>query len=265
MGNKDLGNVVLDIVDDALNSMNFDRLNRDISKSVQTVFDELGISATDVHTNYRKKGMHRPTNTKASAHVKEPVKELAVKNPPGDLSGIVCTALGGTFTAIFGLSIFISTVLGIAIDSFATAGTITSVILIPFLIASIAVMVLGIKMHGRAKRFKQYMKIIGSKTFCRIRDLAKGVKKTDAFVVKDLEKMIDKHFFKEAHLDGTQQNLILDNETYQYYLDSERSYQMRKQQEAKAAAEKKEETELDKALREGRDYIRRIQEANAAI
>ena len=240
MENKDLGNIVLDIVDDALNSMNFDRLNKDISKSVQTVFDELNIKTTQVNTNYRRKGMQRPTTTKETvSSTKKQTSQTAMRNPPGDLAGIVCTALGATFTSIFGLSIFVSTVLGIAIDSFATAGTVTSVILIPFLIASIAVLVLGVKMHGRAKRFKQYMKIIGNRTYCRIKDLAKGTKKTDSYVLKDLQNMIDKHFFEDAHLDRAGQNLILDSKTYQQYLDSENAY--RKRLAEAEAAERAEE------------------------
>ncbi len=265
MENKDLGNIVLDIVDDALNSMNFDRLNNDISKSVQTVFDELNIKTTQVHTNYRKKGMQRPTSTSQASPQQVRKQTPKESHPPGDFAGIVCTALGATFTSIFGLSIFVSTVLGIAIDSFATAGTVTSVILIPFLIASIAVLVLGVKMHGRAKRFKQYMKIIGSRTYCRIRELAKGIRKSDSYVLKDLQKMIDKHFFKDAHLDRTGQNLILDTETYQQYLDSENAYRERLARQEQELKDAKEETELTRALREGHEYIRQIQEANDAI
>lgn len=266
MDNKDLGNIVLDIVDDALNSMNFDRLNNDISKSVQTVFDELNIKTTHVNTNYRKKGMQRPTTTKPMESVtKKKETQTAMRNPPGDLAGIVLTALGATFTSIFGLSIFVSTVLGIAIDSFATAGTVTSVILIPFLAASIVALVAGVKIHGRAKRFKQYMKIIGNKTYCRIRDLAKGIKKSDSFVLKDLETMIDKHFFQDAHLDHSGQNLILDSTTYQQYLDSENAYKKRLAEEKELSESAGKDTELAKALKEGQDYIRRIQEANDAI
>ena len=265
MENKDLGNTVLDIVEDALNSMNFDRLNKDISRSVQSVFDELNIKTTQVHTNYRKKGMQRPTTTKEMKPAANKAAQTALRNPPGDLAGIVLTALGATFTTIFGLSIFVSTVLGIAIDSFTTAGTVTSVILIPFLIASIAALTAGVKMHGRAKRFKQYMKIIGGKTYCRIRDLAKGIKKSDSFVLKDLQKMIDKHFFTDAHLDHSGQNLILDSETYQQYLDSENAYRKRLAEEKELRESAGEDTELAQALREGQEYIRRIQEANAAI
>ena len=265
MENKDLGNIVLDIVDDALNSMNFDRLNNDISKSVQTVFDELNIKTTQVHTNYRKKGMQRPTTTKETTPASKKESQAALRNPPGDLAGIVLTALGATFTSIFGISIFVSTVLGIAIDSFATAGTVTSILLIPFLIASIAALVVGVKMHGRAKRFKQYMKIIGSKTYCRIRDLAKGIKKTDSFVLKDLQTMIDKHFFTDAHLDHSGQNLILDSQTYQQYLDSENAYKKRLAEEKELRESAGQDTELSKALKEGKDYIRQIQDANAAI
>ena len=83
MENKDLGNIVLDIVDDALNSMNFDRLNKDISKSVQTVFDELNIKTTQVHTNYRKKGMQRPTSTKEMESAAKKNAQKAMRNPPG--------------------------------------------------------------------------------------------------------------------------------------------------------------------------------------
>ena len=69
--------------------------------------------------------------------------------------------------------------------------------------------------------------------------------------------MIRLGFFPDGHLDDEQTCLMLDYETYQYYLEAKEN--MKKQQEAEEASEE------NAALAEGRRYIRQIREANDAI
>ena len=69
--------------------------------------------------------------------------------------------------------------------------------------------------------------------------------------------MIRLGFFPDGHLDDEQTCLMLDYETYRYYLDAKEN--MRKQQELE------DEFEENSALAEGRRYIRQIREANDAI
>lgn len=93
--------------------------------------------------------------------------------------------------------------------------------------------------------------------FCPVRAAGVLHRADEKIVVKDLKKMIRLGFFPDGHLDDEQTCLMLDYETYQYYLEAKEN--MKKQQEAEEASEE------NAALAEGRRYIRQIREANDAI
>jgi len=267
--NEDL---VKDIVDTAMNSMNFDRLSQNINSTIQSVFEELNIN-TNISDHIRGQGFGGTAQTSTSARMNAAGMKaaaapreipIAVKNPHGSLSGIVFTALGATFTAIFGLSEFVVITLGIALNAFAKAGLITAVILLPFLLLSIFVLVHGIKTNGRIKRFNKYIKQIGQRKYCQISELASVTGKTNKYTAEDLQGMIDRNFFTNAHIDTLKTTLMLDEETYSQYLKSVEQYQQRvMDDDEKENAEGN--SELAQALEEGDRYIRQIHDANEAI
>lgn len=269
--NSNMGEKIQSFVEDAVNSMDFEMLNRNINSSIQSVFEELNIGQPKVryHSGTGSNGTKAVTKNQTTA-VGSP---LYVKNPPGSISGTICTAIGGTFTGIFGFCIVLLASLTAAIPDMALANNIAQATLVPLLIVSMLVLGKGISLRGRAKRFKSYVHVIGRKTYCQIKELAAAVGKSEKFVVKDVQKMIENRFFLNGHMDSGHTCLMLDDKTYQQYLDTQQAYhervlEMRKQQQSDRAvfsSDNISNPELVKAIEEGNRYILQIRRANDAI
>ena len=135
-----------------------------------------------------------------------------VKNPPGTVTGPVCTALGGVFTGIFGLASIVMFAVQSAVPSagLAMAGHITLSVTIPLTIVSAVVMAKGISLVGRVRRFRRYTKLIGERTYCQVKELASAVGKNEKFVVRDIQKLIENRAFTNGHLDAQNTCLMLD-------------------------------------------------------
>ena len=198
-----------------------------------------------------------------------------VKNPPGTVTGPVCTALGGVFTGIFGLASLVMFAVQSAVPSagLAMAGHITLSVTIPLTIVSAVVMAKGISLVGRVRRFRRYTKLIGERTYCQVKELASAVGKNEKFVVRDIQKLIENRAFTNGHLDAQNTCLMLDDVTYRQYLETQEAYRQRslEEQERKQAdrsifaSDGIENPELVRAMEEGSRYIEAIRRANDAI
>ena len=89
-----------------------------------------------------------------------------------------------------------------------------SAILTPFTIGGLAMLAAGTRRLGLAKRYKKYVAVIGEKEYCSLEDLrfASGIQEKK--IVKDLQKMIDKGWFRQGHLDQQQTSLIVTNQAF---------------------------------------------------
>lgn len=126
----------------------------------------------------------------------------------------------------------------------------------------------GISLHGIAARYKQYLATVGNDRFCPVKLLADSVGKKVRFVRKDLKRMIKAGMFPEGQLDKNGDTLILDVDTYhQYMMAQQRMEQHKKEAEPEPdkQAEDKPKSELELAIADGRDYIRRMRLANDLI
>ena len=85
----------------------------------------------------------------------------------------------------------------------------------------------GISTRGRLKRAGLYLKQAGSRLFCDIEELARSIGKSRRFVVRDLQKMIEKGILPEAHIDEQKTCLMLNEETYKQYLSAQQSLKQR--------------------------------------
>lgn len=86
---------------------------------------------------------------------------------------------------------------------------------------------------------------MGAKDFYSIEGLADAVSKKEKFVIKDLKRMISKGWFREGHLDEQETCFMLTDESYQLYLDAQRSWN--------------KERRKRKGLQKSRNYWRMIQ------
>ena len=272
--NTGMGERIQSMVEDAVASMDFEQLNRNITGSIQSVFEELNIQMPQ---GTGQKGS-RASNVRYHYGTEKTGKRAVtryVKNPTGTVTGPVCTALGGVFTGIFGLASIVMFAVQSAVPSagLAMAGHITLSVTIPLTIVSAVVMAKGISLVGRVRRFRRYTKLIGERTYCQVKELASAVGKNEKFVVRDIQKLIENRAFTNGHLDAQNTCLMLDDVTYRQYLETQEAYRQRslEEQERKQAdrsifaSDGIENPELVRAMEEGSRYIEAIRRANDAI
>lgn len=283
-----MGKDILNVVQDAISSGNYQQLNEQVKQVVDSTVDglrgtgktlrsemqnlgedwkqswlEAGRTST---SNFRKSQASSQRSSQRVGNVRQEKQLPAVyaKKLPGQVSGIVLSVTGFTMSAITALS-GIGTGILMAISPSIAAGVVTGVMGV----AAVGGLVMGMIGSGlwkTANRFRQYTKAIGNRAYCTIEELAGKCGRDKKSVVKDLKKMIDKKMFLQGHLDEQETCVIVTDEMYQQYLLVQKQAQEREIQE-KASREQKEKLpeECRKILEEGNECIRYIRKCNDDI
>lgn len=284
----DLGNDIGRRVNDAVNNMNFDQLNRDIRRKVDQAFGGSqnprdgfgGLNGKLYHGDEEEPWEKGPVDFKLYKDPAEPAPATAgvpvATRPPGTAGSIVMMILGYGMTSVFGAIIILLG--GISLVDGAVRGVPAGAIaamagcMVPFLGVGILLAVLGTKRYGLTRRFRRYLTILRERSFCAVEELGKRIGKSARFVAKDLQKMIEKGFFPEGHLDHQKTCFIATNEMYSQYLQARESAAESAREQARQAKERQEYTggDTDEALlrqviAEGEAYIKTIRQANDAI
>ena len=283
-----MGKDILNVVQDAISSGNYQQLNEQVKQVVDSTVDglrgtgktlrsemqnlgedwrqswlEAGRTST---SNFRKSQASSQRSSQRVGNVRQEKQLPAVyaKKLPGQVSGIVLSVTGFTMSAITALS-GIGTGILMAISPSIAAGVVTGVMGV----AAVGGLVMGMIGSGlwkTANRFRQYTKAIGNRAYCTIEELAGKCGRDKKSVVKDLKKMIDKKMFLQGHLDEQETCVIVTDEMYQQYLLVQKQAEEREIQE-KASREQKEKLpeECRKILEEGNECIRYIRKCNDDI
>lgn len=120
----------------------------------------------------------------------------------------------------------------------------------------------------RISRFQAYMEALGEKTMMSFQELAERTGRSPRYVKNDIIDMKERKYFRQAHVSSDEQSLITADETWKRY----RSYE-EYQKEQKAMAEEEENLLREKGMtsagiqivREGEQYLQKIQRLNAEI
>ena len=280
------------IVQNAIDTGDFGRLNRDLGQTLESALGNVAQSMKNAgnmagqyyrnqkqqeepkpygpgngySTNYSYRPFGHYRSPESSRRVKEAREEFAlfVNTGTARAMGILLTTLGTALTIMFGVtaagfliaSIFVQTVaekLGIILGVFGTAA-----------VLSLIMAICGNQLRKKIKRFRAYVKTLNGKPYGSIRDLAKSVRKSEKFVRKDLKKMIQKRMFLEGHLDKQGTCLIASDEVYDQYMKTEENVKELKEKEAKSPKQQLSE-EVKKVIEEGDRYIEEIRRSNDAI
>ena len=287
---SDLGNDICRMVDDAVNSGDFRRLDENIRRTVTDGLENLGDSLRKGMESFT--GENRKQDTSGSWNVGGPSQPAggssrAAGGPSRPAGGFLSqsplfartfgTRAGGVALLAIGCTIaggcLIALLVFLIMHLAGVAGTILTAMtgtLIVILIASAAAALAGKRFLGKAKRFDRYVEALKGRTYCNIEELAAQVGKSRRFVKNDLQKMISSRWFKQGHLDRQGTCLIVSEETYRQYLESERQLELRRKEEQERAKKVQEENEgLSAEVREmmeaGRAYIEKIERSNDAI
>ena len=180
------------------------------------------------------------------------------------LLAVGCTVAGGSLIAI--LIFLIMYFAGLAGTVFSVMAGILAV---AFAAALVAVGT-GKGFLGKAKRFDRYVEALKGRTYCSIEELAAHVGKSQRYVKNDLQKMISSRWFRQGHLDRKETCLIVSEETYRQYQESEKQLELRRKEEQERAKKTREENEglseeVRKMMEAGNAYIEKIKRSNDAI
>ena len=196
----------------------------------------------------------------ASAPPKAPKSELAVPSNqiPGHAAGPLLTVLGAGGMIASGAALlhlflsapFYSTGLAFYFVLLALSSTITA---------------LGTVLRTRVRRYRSYLRELSGAAFCSIRSLAGAVNKSTKYVVRDIKKMIHRGYFPQGHLDEQNTCLMLDDATYNRYKALMEHAKEKERAEQQRQEQMRSNPELESAIREGKQYLTQIREANEAI
>lgn len=200
------------------------------------------------------------------------------------VSGVLFTVFGGIGLGIFTLFLLVTAWLTSIMQMFGTSFFVVAGILLVLIAVSGGMLAKGISLLNRSARLKKYLKIIGKGQFCPIDMLVQESGRDKAFILKDLQKMIQKKALPQAHLDDEKTCLMLTDEIYQQYRYVQQQAKQRQQEEERQRKEREEaqkaamkaqqereaqamakSPELAAAIRQGREMIEQIRRANDRI
>ena len=280
---SNLGRQIQETVQNAVESMNYDRLNQTINQTVNQALDEARIYKEKVRRQYEESQKRQADNLRKQAQANQqsnvyqtnyarPVGKkqinmvLAPKIKKGtgrivagtilsivSVAGIIALLVTKTFLEMIGTASLAEIVLG------------SGVLLIPML-AGIILSATGNHYRKRYRRARKYVEILNGRGFCEIKELAEKSNQSETETRKDLRKMIQKQVFREAYMDKQETCLMINRIAYDYYLQAEESLRQREMEEAKRKEqEEKMSPEILEMIRTGDEYIRTIREANDDI
>lgn len=120
---------------------------------------------------------------------------------------------------------------------------------------------------GRVDRYYRYMKALEDKKYMSLEELSEKVSKNVKTVIKDLEFMMEKKWFKEGHLDYSSNQFMLTDHMYEQYKLLEQGKRIKEQEEQEKQEIQNDpvKRELAKTLEEGKNYIKEIRVLNDVI
>ena len=262
-----LGRNIQEIIDQAVNSQDYRKLNQTITRTVNHAIDVGGEAVRRAVDNAARAA----DNASRAAQVRQ--KPKIIEQPQtlpalyGSTDGKTAVGIvkivGGSLLSCFGFLGFLSTAILAAVTG---ASGVPAVFGLVGFGGGVGLIVGGVQGLERVSRFKKYCKTLGRNTHCSLEKLARSVGKNVKFVRKELVKMIDDGLFLEGHLDKEGANLITSHETYRHYEQSRLALEARKKEEQRLeAAEPAADPRVREVLERGNAFITEIRRCNDTI
>lgn len=268
----DLGKNIQEIIDKAVNSKDFQKLNQAVSQIVERANNASSASAHPGPVSYNPPKYTRvhnyQTGTRSSQTYTKPQSSNlpAVYGSTGNkTAGGILKIVGGGILTCFSTVGLIGTVIASAL--FTGTSLIAPSALLTAACAGGAFLISnGIRNLTHVSRFKTYVKTIGQKTYCTFEQLSRSVQKPEKFVKKELQKMIDEGFFLEGHIDHEESCLITSDETYRHYEQCRaQTEEQQKQQATVEQSSSSVSSEVQEVLDKGEAFLRKIHKCNIDI
>lgn len=186
----------------------------------------------------------------------------------GRVSSVLYTVFGSLGLVGFGITALVLFCVWAGVGFAGGPLKILSIIFSGVALGSIFMLRTGLKQGKFVNRFGIYQSLLGKNKVCEIKRMAEYVNKSESFVIKELQKMMAFHMFRDAHFDEKKTCFMLGDDTYEQYLEAERSFKERQTEQMKKKEEQANKVvneELEKAIAEGRAYIQQLRKANDDI
>ena len=264
-----VGDKVLDLIDSAVDSSNYAKLNETVSKTLQSVIDSGSEAVRKMMENktgedYKKYRYRTPDNFAREARLKRQAREQVEREL---FSSVSDERIKGILLMVAGIAVSVGgsiwLILGGVISSITGAGISASLLPLLFLAAGIGLTVYGNSVMSKADRFKRYIRTIGEKAYAGFEALARSVGKSVDFVRKDVADMLKRGWFRQGHVDESESTLMASDEVYRLYEEAERSRMAREEEERRNNPALS--PEVQEVLDKGNEYLRQIHECNEAI
>jgi len=259
---EDLGKNIEDIVNRAVSSHDYQKLNQTIRQTV----DKVVYNSTE--TVRRTVTANRPVKKAEPVPVQKKDLTVLYGKTNGLTSGGVLKIVGGGILSFFGLMLLLSSMVFDFLVSGAVSLAVPAVSSLACLLGGGTLIGSGVGTLQKIGRFKAYCKALGQKTVCALETLARSVGKTEKYVRRDVQKMIRSGLFREGHLDNEQTRLITSNETYRNFEHNRLLLEQRQKAEAEAK-QRREAASLPSQVREvldkGEAFLADIRRCNDAI
>lgn len=259
---EDLGQSIQDAVERAVKSQDYQKLNQNIRHVVD--------QAVDAGSDAVRKVVDSASDRNARPVTGEVVqkKDLAplYANTGNQTAGGVLKVVFGGIAEVASLGMLSASSFLSAIPFLDVFAVVPGVLGGAAFLGGLWLIFNGAYTLGMVRRFKIYRKTLGDKTYCTLERLARSVGKSVKFVRKELQKMINRGYFLEGHLDREQTQLITSNETYNYYEQSRLQLEQRqKQQEIIEKKPAEPASPVQQVLDKGNAFIREIRRCNDEI
>lgn len=261
-----LGRDVQNIVDQAVNSHDYQKLNQTIRQVVGRAVD-LGSEAVHKVVDGRPTSSNQQSAPRPIAAEKKNLPALYGNNSKKTAAGILKIIGGGLLTCYTFLSVLVNVIFRLLLSR---DGLLTFPMVLGLfgLGGGIWLLSSGIGNLNRVSRFKTYRKALGEKTQCALEKLARSAGKSVKFVRREVRQMIGEGYFLEGHLDKEETCLITSDETYQLFEQSRLQLEERQRQEAAAKARMPavaHDPRVQEVLDRGNTFIAQIRSCNDAI
>lgn len=260
----DLGRSIQDIVDRAVNSHDYQKLNQTIRQAVDAGSEAVRRA---VDGAARTNPIRQETKTPPVAEKKE--LPALYGSTSGKTAGGILKIVGGSLLSSLSFILFFAVITFDLLVSSAVSVTVPILLTLAGLVGGVGLIGGGIGTLGKVSRFKTYRKTLGQKTHCTLEKLAQSVGKSVKYVRRELRKMIDDGLFLEGHMDREETCLITSHETYRYFEQSRLQLEERRRQEAadraRKAAEPARDPRVQEVLDRGNAFIAEIRRCNDAI
>ncbi|MBQ9562582.1 MAG: 5-bromo-4-chloroindolyl phosphate hydrolysis family protein [Lachnospiraceae bacterium] len=271
--NNQLGDQILNLVQKAFDSMDFQGLSEEIGKSINRALEEsrqkmrqaqqaaaTGRWSVDDQGRTSDAGEQPAAQTAAQPTVR---KRLPIKQV-GRISNQVSMLIGGLGMSIGALTTFFVTMMSSA-SQYPGGVALGLGFFLPVTLLFGALFGKGFIGKRRLDRLNQYVRAMKGVPYISVAELSSRTGISEKQVVKDLKKMIAIGIFPQGHLNQKEDYFMLDDVSYQQYREAYANYlEMEKQKDVESKLSQ-EEKEVRAMLATGENYITQIRAANDAI